>query len=153
MSDKKPQIHRGPDNSAPYPVSRLAPHFDLTDLAGEIEQADAMLQHTSHAKLKLIAEQINQLKQQARGILEDAQKNQALHYAACNFKKIPGKTYHLYQKANGQHYFSMLSPAEWGPSHADEFMGSYTLQADMSWQDAQTSHNENTAIEHLLDSL
>jgi hypothetical protein len=40
----------------------------------------------------------------------------ALNQAQCAFKRIPGKTYHLYRRANGRTFFSMLPPAEWGGS-------------------------------------
>ena len=58
-----PIKHQGPDHSAPYPVSRLAPAIELVDLAKEIAQADNMLTQIAHGKLGVIAEQIKVLKQ------------------------------------------------------------------------------------------
>lgn len=155
MSDSKnkPQPHRGADSSAPYPVSRLAPGFSLVDLAKEIEQADNMITTTSHARLRLIADQILALKEQARTILEETHHNQLLHRAACQFRKIPGKTYHLYKKPDDSLYFSMLSPADWNNQPRDTFMGSYTLQADLSWKPAEDVSDELSVIHGLLDSL
>lgn len=54
--------------------------------------------------------QIRFLQSQAQHILRDIKTDQALHRAACNFKKVPGKTYYLYERESGQSYFSMLSP-------------------------------------------
>ena len=151
----KPQIHQGADHTSPYPVSRLAPGFDLVDLAREIQQADQLINTTTHARLKTIADQILGLKQQAREILEETQRNQQLHRAHCQFKKIPGKTYHLYKKDNGQLYFSMLSPEDWGDGHSHRFQGSYTLQADMSWKNITdpSSNESDDSLSHLLDKL
>ena len=47
---------------------------------------------------------------QARCILEDGRRDAQLHHAACNFQKVPGHTYHLYEREDGSAYFSMLSP-------------------------------------------
>ena len=153
-SGNKPLRHEGPDHSAPYPVSRLSPEFSLVDLAREIEQAEQMVNSTSHAKLRIIADQVLALKQKARDILEETQLNQSLHRAECQFKKIPGKTYHLYCKPGQQLYFSMLSPADWNQQPPDEYQGAYILQADMSWKpQAQDDSAAEQSIEGLLDSL
>lgn len=153
MSKNKTIRHQGGDNTAPYPVSRLSPGISLVDMAREIEQAEKQIHNTSHAKLKVIAEQILQLKQQARAVLEQAQHDQTLHHAECSFRKIPGKTYHLYARSNGQLYFSMLSPADWNYQSSNEYRGSYTLLADMSWKAAEKTAEENEDIQGLLDSL
>ena len=85
------------------------------------------------AKLKLIAEQIKSLQQEARQALEEAQQDQELHRAECQFKRIPGKIYHLYKKPNGATYFSMLSPDDWHGTSPHEYVNSYRLENDMSW--------------------
>lgn len=85
--------------------------------------------------------------------MQETQHNQQLHHAQCQFKKIPGKTYHLYKKLNDQLYFSMLSPEDWGENHADDFQGSYTLRADMSWKEANTIEDELSDISKLLDDI
>ena len=47
---------------------------------------------------------------QARCILEDGRRDAQLHRAACNFQKVPGHTYHVYEREDGTSYFSMLGP-------------------------------------------
>jgi hypothetical protein len=145
----------GRSNQLPYPASRLAPAIDLVDMAKEISQADAMLNTRVSAKLKVIADQIRHLQQEAREILEESRRDQQLHHAECNFKRIPGKTYHLYQKSNGQHYFSMLSPDDWGNQPPHAYLGSYRLENDMSWtaldDDTQTD-NSREIVERLLNN-
>lgn len=119
--------------ASPYPTSRLAPRIDLVDLAREIEQADAAVGMVASAKLEAIREQMMALKAQAERVLEEARAAARLHRARCAFKKIPGHTYHLYARDDGDLYFSMLSPDDWRGAPPHRFEGSYVLQADMSF--------------------
>ena len=135
--DTKTRIHRGPDHSAPYPVSRLAPAFRGTDLAAEVAQAEAMLGARTGAKLRVIADQIKALQEEARRVLAQAREEQALTRAKCAFKRIPGKTYHLYRNGDGTTFFSMLSPEDWHGAPPHEFLGSYRLEPDYSWTPAE----------------
>ena len=125
--------HKGSDNTSPYPVSRLAAHMPLVDLAKEISQADNMVNSRVTGQLKVIAEQIRHLQHEARKVLEKGQRDQELHHAQCNFIRQPGKIYYLYKKPSGQSYFSMLSPQEWGSQPPHEFIAAYKLEIDMSW--------------------
>lgn len=134
---KQEVLHRGGDHSSPYPVSRLAPAFGLVDLAREIEQADQMVATRLGSQLQVIAEQVKALQAQARAILEQARADQRLHHARCAFRRIPGKTYHLYEEPDGSLAFSMLSPDDWGGQPPKPFVGSYRLENDMSWTPAE----------------
>lgn len=121
------------DRGSPYPVSRLGAPIELLDVAREIQDADRMLGAVVGGQLELIADQIRQLQEKARTILERAREAGDLHRAACQFKKRPGATYHLYARPNGDKYFSMLSPEEWGGTPPHTFEGSFRLEVDMSW--------------------
>ena len=138
----KGELHQGEARSAPYPVSRLAATVDLVDIARQISQADAMVNTKVSAKLQLIADQIQALQEEARKVLEQARQDQALHRAQCNFKRIPGRVYHLYARADESRYFSMLGPGEWGGKPPHEFVGSYRLENDMSWTPAESVADE-----------
>lgn len=131
-----PARHQGADRSAPYPVSRLAPGFALVDLAREIEQADSMVAGRLGAQLQVIAEQVRALQEQARQVLEQARTDQRLHHARCAFRRIPGRTYYLYEEPDGSVAFSMLSPQDWRGTPPKPFVGAYRLAADMSWSPA-----------------
>lgn len=106
---------------------------DLVELAIEIQKADQFTRANVSNKLQVIAEQVRFLHEQARKILEEAKEADQLHHFPCNFKKIPGNIYSLYERPSGQKYFSMLSPEEWGPSCPHTFLGTYRLEADLSW--------------------
>jgi hypothetical protein len=131
----KGEVHQGEARSAPYPVSRLGATVDLVNLAQEISTADSHINTRVSAKLQVIADQIRHLKAEAREVLEAARRDQELHRAQCNFKRIPGKIYHLYTRNDGSSYFSMLGPADWGGRPPHQFKGSYRLENDMSWTD------------------
>ena len=125
--------HAGQANTAPYPVSRLAPATELVDLAQAIADADQTIQSHVSSKLNVIAEQIKALQYQAHQILEQAQQDQELHRASCQCQRIIGHTYFLYEKDHQQLYFSMLSPEDWQGTPPHRFKGAYRLEQDMSW--------------------
>lgn len=143
--------HEGEGRSAPYPLSRMAPTIELVDLAREIAAADNMLTTLAHGKLQVIADQIRALRDEAHAILEQTRRDQELHRAACNFKRVPGRVYHLYRRSNGALYFSMLAPAEWGEP-PDSFVGSFRLENDMSWVPADKAE-ERPDTRQLLRQL
>lgn len=135
--EDKGEIHEGPDHSSPYPVERGAPAFSLVNQAQEIEKADQMVNTRVSGKLKVIADQIKALQAEAEEIMASAQEDMELHKAKCNFQRQPGSTYHLYEKDNGELYFSMLSPEEWNGHPPHTFKGSYRLEPDYSWTPAE----------------
>lgn len=131
-----PRRHRGGDHSAPYPVSRLAPAFAAPDLAAEVARAEAMLSARTGAKLRVIADQIKALQAEAHKVLQEAREEQALTQAECAFQRRPGQVYHLYRRADGSRYFSLLAPADWQDDPPHPWVGSYRLEPDHSWTPA-----------------
>lgn len=129
------------DHASPYPVSRLSPAFDLVNLAQEIAQADEILADRAGAQLRLIAEQMKLLQQQAQEILQQTQRDQQLHRARCNFRKQSGQIYHLYQDRHGKMLLSLLSPEDWRGHPPHNFMGSYRLENDKSWTPLAQNHD------------
>jgi hypothetical protein len=151
------QDEKQSDHASPYPVSRLAPAFELVDLAREIAQADEMLSNRAGAKLSLIAEQVRLLQQQAREILQQTQHDQQLHRARCNFQKKPGQIYHLYRNRQGETLLSMLSPEDWQGRPPNEYLGGFRLESDRSWTPleklkTQQEKDPLQAIQALLQS-
>lgn len=149
------KLHEGADHSAPYPVSRLAPAIDLVDLAKDIARADDMVTARTSSQLRVIADQVKALQQEAKKILASAQRDQQLHHARCNFQRKPGHVYHLYRRSNGQTEFSMLSPDDWNGSPPQEYLGSYRLEADMSWtplEELDKADDSRELVQRLLES-
>lgn len=117
-----------------YPSSRLDPPITLVDRAREIELADSTLQSHVSGKLELIVRQIRALKAEAQDILARAERDRDLHRIRCNFEKKPGQAIHLYQRPDGERYFSLLSLADWRGAPPHEFLGSFKLNADGSFE-------------------
>uniref|UniRef100_A0A8C4KE79 Chromosome 1 open reading frame 50 n=1 Tax=Dromaius novaehollandiae TaxID=8790 RepID=A0A8C4KE79_DRONO len=114
-------------------------------------QADDFTRANACSKLMVIAEQIRHLQEQARKVLDEANRDADLHHVACNLVKKPGNIYYMYRRESGQRYFSILSPKEWGTS-PHEFLGAYKLQHDMSWTPFEDIDRRDAEI-NLLDKL
>jgi hypothetical protein len=126
-------------------LSRLSGPVSLVDVAREIEQADQWIASTSTAKLSVIAEQMRALRQSAQAVLEKAERDAALHRAEARFKRYPGRVYHLYERAGGVPYWSLLSPEDWGGSPPHPFLGSYRLESDQSFTQLTADASQSAA--------
>lgn len=138
MSDDRATIkYQGPslaapNRASPYPLARGSSPITLVDTAREIERASESIAHQTNAQLRLIAEQIRWLQEQARRIVEHAEDNLSLHRARCAFRKAAGNTYHLYRQGE-ETFLSLLSPADFGGDPPHDFLGSFRLEADDTW--------------------
>ncbi len=128
-----PGRYDGPSRAAPYGLTRTAPTYDLVDAANEIQRADQTLATMTGGKLELIAAQIRRLQEEGRALIEKARRDAELHRVACRFEKKPGDVYHLYERADGTRWFSLLAPEEWSTPQTHTFRGSYRLELDMSF--------------------
>ena len=125
--------YSGADHASPYPVSRLGAPVSLVDAARQIESASASVALRTNAQLEVILEQMRTLQQRAREIMEQASRDIDLIHVECRFRRVPGRIYHLYERPDGQRYFSMLSPDEYGPGAGSGFLGSFRFEHDESW--------------------
>lgn len=79
---------------------------------------------------KLLAE----LQAEARLVVGGAQRDLDLHAVPLSGTKLRGQSYHLYQRAEGPRFFSLLAPdeyAEINPSH--RYLGHFRLNHDGGW--------------------
>jgi len=112
----------------------LAPSIELLELAKQVSEADDMLTVQATAKLRLLAEQMEQLRAKARRILSETREHQELHRAQCGFTKKVGQAYHLYRKPSGELLFSLVDPSEWRAEPPFEYVGTYRLELDKTWK-------------------
>lgn len=140
---------KGPDHSSPYPVSRLGAPVSLVDTAKVIESASATVAMRTNAQLEVIVEQIKALQQQAKEIVAQASRDLDLIHVECRFRRVPGRIYHLYEKAGGHRYFSMVAPEEFGYTQP-RFVGSFRYEYDESWTriDEIAARDERRARNH-----
>ncbi|XP_043853433.1 uncharacterized protein C1orf50 homolog [Dromiciops gliroides] len=155
------ECHPGPANPtdpsvpalvSPYHTHRVGNPEDLVELAQQVQKADEFIRANATNKLIVIAEQIRHLQTQARKVLEEAHRDAELHHAACNMVKKPGNIYYLYKRENGQQYFSIISPKEWGASCPHDFLGAYKLQHDLSWTPFDNIGKQDAEIS-IMDKL
>ncbi|XP_037107115.1 uncharacterized protein C1orf50 homolog isoform X1 [Syngnathus acus] len=136
-----------------YQTTRMGDTMDLVALATQLQKGDDFIKANACNKLSVIADQIRYLQERARKVLEEAKRDAELHHAACNLVKKAGNMYYLYQRPSGQKYFSIISPAEWGPGCPHQFVGAFKLQHDMSWTpegDVQERDTEIAIMDKLL---
>jgi len=124
---------QGSTATAPYPLSRMAPAFDIVDVAKEIRKADDTIATMTTGKLVVLAEQIRALQEKARELLEKARVDAELHRAKCNFEKKIGGIYHVYEEVDGVRWFSLFGPQEWKTGAPHGYVGSFRLEADQSF--------------------
>jgi hypothetical protein len=124
---------RGADHASPYPVSRLGAPVSLVDMARVIESASAKVALRTNAQLEVIVEQMKELQERARAIIEQASRDVDLIHAECRFHRVPGRVYHLYERPGGHRFFSMLGPAEYGAAGPSGFIASFRYEHDDSW--------------------
>lgn len=98
-----------------------------------LKNSEESVKHTALNKLDVIGEQIRFLQKQAMEILQDASNNAQLHQIPCNFVKVSGNIYHLYERESGEKLWSLVSPNEFGSNKSLKHLGSYRLEADKSF--------------------
>ncbi|GEQ85562.1 GTP-binding protein [Patiriisocius marinistellae] len=83
--------------------------------------------------------QFDELKAQYDLMMKQFEYNNIIYSAKFSFEPILGKTYHLYRKANGDVWLSLISPKEcnW------DFVGTFRLNSNKMWERLE----ENTVSE------
>ncbi len=93
----------------------------------------AMEQQTD-MQLRQIQEQIELLYKQAQDIKARTDISVWIYQAQMGFNPLVGHVYHLYEKEDGNHFLSMVSPTEWGRSRSfKRFVATVKLLADHTW--------------------
>ncbi len=93
----------------------------------------AMEQQTD-MQLRQIQEQIELLYKQAQEIKSRTDISVWIYQAQMGFNPLVGHVYHLYEKDDGKHFLSMVSPMEWGRSRSfTRFVATVKLLADHTW--------------------
>lgn len=68
--------------------------------------------YSTYGKLELIAKQISFLQSEAINIYNNYTLSSEINKIKCNFKKVPGTYYYLYEKNNSK-FLSLISNEEW----------------------------------------
>lgn len=94
------------------------------------------MEEQTNMQLDQIRKQIELLALQAQEIQKRKDLSMMIYNARLSFKPNIGQTYYLYEKHNGEHLLSLVSPKEWGPSGPfKNFIAGVKLLADHTWME------------------
>ena len=93
-------------NLMTYPHHVAAPKIEPVDLSA----FNSLQAHKVTKSLQKRTEEITKLILQLQ---EDYTTNLQLYSAARSFEPVLGNVYHLYEKTDGTHFLSLISPNEW----------------------------------------
>ncbi len=127
-------------------------HKQLSVLPYSASVAGAVIRHTeegiikhkaltameeqTNMQLDQIRQQIELLALQAHEIQKRKELSMKIYNARLSFKPNIGQTYYLYEKNNGDHMLSLVSPKEWGNGGPfKRFIAAVQLLADHTWKE------------------
>jgi len=97
--------------------------------------AIAAMEEQTDIQLKQIKEQIDLLAKQAKDLQFRKEISYQIYGAEMGFKPVIGKTYHLYERENGNRVLSLIGPNQWGnkemPFH--DFIATVRMLGDHTW--------------------
>ena len=92
------------------------------------------MEEQTNMQLMQIRKQIELLALQAQEIQKRKELSLMIYDARLSFKPNIGQTYYLYEKNDGNHMLSLVSPKEWGPKGPfKKFIAGVKLLADHTW--------------------
>jgi hypothetical protein len=94
------------------------------------------MEEQTNMQLNQIRQQIELLALQAQEIQRRKELSVLIYNAKLNFSPVIGQTYYLYEKKDGAHVLSLVSPAEWGRSGPyKKTVATVKLLADHTWME------------------
>jgi hypothetical protein len=94
------------------------------------------MEEQTNMQLNQIRKQIELLALQAQEIQKRKDLSLMIYDAKLSFKPNIGQTYYLYEKNDGNHMLSLVSPKEWGAAGPfKKFIAGVKLLADHTWME------------------
>lgn len=93
------------------------------------------MEEQTNMQLEQIRKQIELLALQAQEIHKRKELSMLIYEARLNFSPVIGQTYYVYEKNDGSHLLSLVSPKEWGGGAGPfkRFVAAVKLLADHTW--------------------
>jgi hypothetical protein len=93
------------------------------------------MEEQTNMQMDQIRRQIELLALQAREIVDRKELSMLIYNARLSFSPVIGQVYYLYEKKDGEHQVSMISPREWGNDSGPfkSFIAKVKLLADHTW--------------------
>lgn len=99
-------------------------------------KALAAMEEQTNMQLDQIRKQVELLAQQAREIHKRKELSMMIYGAKLSFKPEIGQVYYLYEKNDGSHILSLISPQEWGGAMPyNRHVAAVQLLADHTWKE------------------
>jgi len=95
------------------------------------------MEEQTHMQLEQIRRQIELLALQAREIQKRKELSMIIYNAKLSFSPVIGQLYYLYEKNDGSHVLSIISPKEWGGAAGPyrKLVAAVKLLADHTWME------------------
>ncbi|MET0465102.1 MAG: DUF2452 domain-containing protein [Chitinophagaceae bacterium] len=94
------------------------------------------MEEQTNMQLQQIRQQIELLALQAQEIQKRKELSMMIYEAKLSFKPNIGQTYYVYERKDGSHLLSLVSPKEWGTSGPfQRFVAAVKLLADHTWME------------------
>jgi Protein of unknown function (DUF2452) len=119
----------------PYSASVSGAVIKPTELGVIRHQALSAMEEQTNMQLTQIRQQIELLAVQAREIQKRKELSMIIYDSKISFAPVIGQIYHLYEKEDGSHLVSMISPKEWGKRAPYKFLAAVKLLADHTWKE------------------
>ena len=98
-------------------------------------RAMAAMKDQTEREMAQLYEQMQTLARQANDIKKRVEVSEKIYASEINFEPIIGHTYFLYEKNDGSHMLSMISPEEWGGDLPyKSCIAEVKLLSDHTWQ-------------------
>jgi Protein of unknown function (DUF2452) len=97
------------------------------------------MEEQTNMQLEQIRRQIELLALQAQEIHKRKELSMVIYNSRLSFKPEIGQVYYLYEKHDGSHIISLISPKEWGATLPfKNFIAAVQLLADHTWIEVET---------------
>ena len=123
MEKKLPDSYVPERRLKEYPTELGSQNFSPDDISLFKLEKTSKLKHHFSSKF-------DEIQKEYQKLIKEISINERLYLAKHNFQPIPGKSYHLYIKENGE-FLSLISPKEWGDRF--EYVGTFEFLSDGRW--------------------
>lgn len=121
----------------PYSASVAGAVIKPTEEGVIRHKALTAMEEQTNMQLEQIRKQIELLALQAQEIQKRKELSLLIYNAKLNFAPVIGQAYFLYEKQDGSHLLSLISPREWGGGAGPykRFVAPVKLLADHTWME------------------
>jgi hypothetical protein len=120
----------------PYASSVAGAVIKATEEGVIKHKALTAMEEQTNMQLQQIRKQIELLALQAQEIQKRKELSMMIYEAKLSFRPNIGQTYYLYERKDGSHLLSLVSPKEWGAAGPfQKFVAAVKLLADHTWME------------------